>query len=345
MRQERLVTRERDAGLSELGASRLLVSASTIVQMAEERPKPDAERKPSFQKRQWSRLSASMETLDKRYHEGLDKALFRLGIERAMRDQEANAEWLTMLFGKSQIGSSELDALLTTMYAKTDLDKVDVRSKLIEGASLKKLRKSRDPFIQMALRLRPLEQEIEANGKRLAGRDALLKPRYLAALRAHTDGPLAPDANSTLRVTFGTVRGYRKSPEAEPYEPFTSVSQIMKKNRGEFPFAVPQAQQDAIAAKRFGAYVSEELGEVPVNFLTTLDTTGGNSGSPTLNRKGELIGLIFDGNYESMASDYVYIPELTRSIHCDYRYMLWIMDAVDQADHLLVEMGITPSVD
>ena len=85
-------------------------------------------------------------------------------------------------------------------------------------------------------------------------------------------------------------------------------------------------------------------GEVPVDFLTDLDITGGNSGSATLNGKGELVGLAFDGNKEGVASDVVFNPATTRTIHVDARYMLWQMDAIDGADHLLKEMGITPAL-
>src|SRR3546814_5311931 len=82
----------------------------------------------------------------------------------------------------------------------------------------------------------------------------------------------------------------------------------------------------------------ESLGDVPVNFLSDVDTTGGNSGSPTLNAKGELVGLLFDGNYESLSAGWIFNPELTRSIHVDARYMRWAMDEVDHAERLLEEM-------
>ena len=85
------------------------------------------------------------------------------------------------------------------------------------------------------------------------------------------------------------------------------------------------------------------LGSVPVDFLSTLDTTGGNSGSPTLNSRGELVGLLFDGAWESLLSDWYYESERVRSIHTDVRYMLWVMDKVDGAHRLLLEMGIDPS--
>jgi hypothetical protein len=115
---------------------------------------------------------------------------------------------------------------------------------------------------------------------------------------------------------------------------------VVAKHTGEEPFAAPKALLEAVAAKKFGPYVDPTLGEVPVDFLADLDITGGNSGSATLNAKGELTGLVFDGNIEAMASDWVFMPEITRSIHVDIRYVLWVMDAVDNADHLLTEMGV-----
>lgn len=340
---EMIKTRERDAGLGELSRGRLLSTASTIVQMAEERPKLDNDRKPYFQERQWSRMEARFATLDRKYHPKLDITLLGLGIERAMRS-EANAKWLIMLFGKAKMERSEIDALLATMYKGSKLDDQEVRLQLLKSATTRELSKSKDPFIQLALKLRPLEQSIENHDKMLSGKTALLKPKYLAALREHSDGPLAPDANGTLRVTFGTVRGYKPTPESEMYEPFSVMSEVIAKHTGAFPFNIPETQRKAVESGNFGAYVDSNLGEVPVNFLSDVDTTGGNSGSATLNAKGELIGLLFDGNYESMASDYVFIPEVTRSIHCDARYMMWVMDAVDGADRLLEEMGVTPSL-
>jgi S1-C subfamily serine protease len=81
---------------------------------------------------------------------------------------------------------------------------------------------------------------------------------------------------------------------------------------------------------------------VPVDFLSDVDTTGGNSGSATLNARGELVGLLFDGNYESMASDWQFMPDITRGIHVDIRYVAWILDVVENADDLVRELGLTP---
>ena len=100
---------------------------------------------------------------------------------------------------------------------------------------------------------------------------------------------------------------------------------------------------DAIAAADYGPYSSESVGSLPVCFLSDVDTTGGNSGSATLDSKGRLVGLLFDGNWESMISDWDFLPDVTRSIHVDVRYMLWVMDRIDGAHALLEELGVPPS--
>ena len=111
----------------------------------------------------------------------------------------------------------------------------------------------------------------------------------------------------------------------------------------EQPFDAPDDVLSAIAEQEWGPYADPELGSVPVDFLSTLDTTGGNSGSVTFNARGELCGLLFDGNYESMGSDWVFDPVSTRSIHVSSQYMLWTLDRVDGAHRLLREMGIDPA--
>jgi hypothetical protein len=183
-----------------------------------------------------------------------------------------------------------------------------------------------------------MEPMAEANreaAKNRGGAQARLMPRYMEALLAHAGGLVAPDANSTLRVTYGQVKGV-DAKDGLYYKPLTTLAGIVEKHTGEGDFDAPKVQLDAIKAR----LADPSLAEVPVNFLSTVDTTGGNSGSPTLNAKGELVGLLFDGTYESVASNYLFDPITTRSIHVDSRYMLWNMAEVDGAANLLQEMGV-----
>jgi len=234
---------------------------------------------------------------------------------------------------------------VAALYATTTLGDAQVRLDLLRKATTADLKKSKDPLVVLALELRPLMKEADDRHEAYAGRMAILKPKYMEALRAFRPATFAPDANSTLRITYGTVRSYKPTPDAAPYRPFTSLTEVLAKNKNAEPFDVPERLVAAAKAKKLGPYIDEKLGDVPVDFLSDLHITGGNSGSATINAKGELTGLVFDGNYESMASDWQFQPAITRSIHVDIRYVLWLLDAVDQGDHLLKEMGVEPKID
>ncbi len=151
-----------------------------------------------------------------------------------------------------------------------------------------------------------------------------------------------PDANSTLRLSYGKVRalprGTKQNDAKENY--FTTLKgTVAKYQPGDQEFDMPKKLIDLYNAKDFGAY-ADKAGHMPVNFLTDHDITGGNSGSPVLNGKGELIGLAFDGNIEAMAGDVIFDDELQRAINVDVRYILFIIDKYAGAKHLVDEMTI-----
>ncbi|MEW5855449.1 MAG: S46 family peptidase [Myxococcota bacterium] len=343
---EMMKTREQDATVREVSFMvRLLGAASQIVRMAEERAKPDAERHPDYQERNWKRMQQGMEALDKSYNRTMDKALLTSSLTRILSLPEAErSEVLKLVLGKAAPSEESIKKAVDALYAKPTLEDVKVRVKLLTSATTAELKKSKDPLIALALAVRPLLKAAEDRGEKLQGAMALVRPKYIEALRAAAGKPVAPDANGTLRITYGTVRGYRPKADAEEYKPFTTLTEVVAKNKNEEPFQAPQKLLEAVQAKKYGPYTDVALNDVPVDFLADLDITGGNSGSATLNGRGELVGLAFDGNIESMASDWVFMPSVTRSIHVDARYMAWVMDTVDGADHLLTEMGLTPAV-
>jgi hypothetical protein len=338
--------RENDAFLREsLQMVRLLDAATSIVRMAEERPKPDAERNPEYQERNWNRLSQSLSTVQKFYSRGLDRSLLALALRRVARQPQAERSGLLKIVTGGASDDASIKKAVDAIFAGTKLEDDATRQKLFKSASSADLAKSADPLVKLAVKLRPLLREMDERDERVGGAQALVRPRYVKALREFSGGVLAPDANGTLRVTYGTVRGYRPTPDAPPTRPFTTLSEVVAKTKGVEPFASPERLIAAARAKKYGPYVDPSLGDVPVDFLTDVDITGGNSGSATLNGRGELIGLAFDGIYENVASDWFFQPELNRTIHVDARYMRWVMDAIDGADHLLREMGAQPAVD
>lgn len=343
--------REKDMQFDELDLPKLVSSAITIVRMAEERSKKDADRDVGYQERQWTRMEQAQKSVSQAYNRKVDEALLGLALERIAKQPEADRtpafkEVLALGGGNAKDTSAEaLKKVVSKLYESTTLGDEKARMELFKTGTPASLKASKDPLIQLALKLRPLQKDKHQRQEAYDGKMALLKPKYMEAFKAFKkDVPFAPDANSTLRVTYGTVRGYKPTPDAQPYRPFTMLSQVIAKNQNKEPFDVPPQVVDFFNRKKLGPYVDETLGEVPVDFLADLHITGGNSGSATLNAKGELTGLVFDGNYEAMASDWVFTPSLTRSIHTDVRYIEWLLDGPFAGDHVLQEMGVTPKL-
>jgi hypothetical protein len=319
----------------------LIDAAKDIVRVAMEREKPDAERESGYQARDEARLEGDLRQLEKRLDVGVDRRLARYWLERyialpaAQRVPELDA-WLG-----ADATAKDIDARLESLYAGTGLADTETRLRWF-GASRAELAASVDPMLQLAQRLMPAILRMEGEKKAYDGALARMQPAHLQALidfRRSQGRAVYPDANGSLRITFGKVVGYAPR-DGVQYVPFTTLQGIAEKHTGTEPFDAGQTQLAAIRERRFGARSAEALDSVPVNFLTDLDVTGGNSGSATLNGRGELVGLVFDMTWDSVASNWVFNPALTRTIHVDVRYILWVMEQVMPAPRLLREMGV-----
>lgn len=314
--------------------SDLLKSARTVYRLSLERQKADAERESGFQQRDLAFIKARLARLEQSYVNKVDQARFEAGLKR-----------YAQLAAKSH--PQGLDALLpapgtvAALYQQTQLADTAKRLAWLEKDQAAVAR-SDDAFMQLAIKLQPVEAALEERRKEVDGNLERVIPQYMQAVIAwkKTQGkPVYPDANSTLRVTYGTVAPYSPR-DGITKGPFTTVEGIVEKVTGKAPFEAPQGLIDAVKQKRYGQFRDPALGTVPVNFLTSADTTGGNSGSAVMNKRGELIGLNFDSTYESITKDWYFDTAITRAIHLDIRYMLWVMKEVDHADNLLQEMTV-----
>lgn len=343
-------TREQSAALFSLtGSSSYLGAAETLHRLSVERPKADIDRDAAFQQRNWPRIRDGQERMQRSIDATVDQALlgWAMGLAAALpADQRIVAldEAAGLMPGMPKAEADKaIDSYLQRLFAGTRLGDKEFRLGLLEK-STSDLIATKDPFILLAASLEPLSEANRQANKNRSGARSRLAPRYMEAMLAKAGGLVAPDANSTLRVTFGQVKGV-DAKDGLYYKPQTTLAGIVQKHTGQGDFDAPKYQLDAIQALRSGKktpYLDPALKDVPVNFLSTVDTTGGNSGSPTLNAKGELVGLLFDGTYESVASNYLFDPVTTRSIHVDSRYLLWNMAEVDGAANLLAEMsGVT----
>jgi hypothetical protein len=343
-------TRERDAVFSGLraggGGGSLLGSATTIVEAAVNRPKKDLDREPEFQERNWSRTRESQDRMQKTLDRTVDRALLRYQLLEAARlgpgeriepiDRAAG-----LVAGQSADAAAKaIDAFLDTLYAGTKLFDKDVRLAMLDKSS-KDLAAAKDPFIDLAMQLQPLADQLRETTKTRQGMRYRVVPRYLKALYDKSSGLLAPDANGTLRVTYGRVLGV-DAKDGLFFKPQTTLAGVVDKQTGQGEFNAPQRELDAIRALRGGRttpYLDPALHDVPVDFLSAVDSTNGNSGSAVLNVRGELCGLLFDGTYDTVDSDIIYDPVSTRAINVDTRYLLWVLTEVDGATALLAELA------
>jgi hypothetical protein len=330
--------READRALtSEILAARLLYAASVIARVAEERQKPDAERALAYQERKLVDLRDQLAALDQQYHPRLDKALLVLALERQLATSAPERSSAFELLAGPHATPDTIRRAVDALYRTTRLGDRRHRLELFDRATPASLAKSRDPLVRAGVSLLPVLLDDEDRRKRFNGALLLHGQRYAEARLENAGGLVAPDANGTLRLSYGTVLGPPEGGAA-----FTTTAELVQKHTGTSPFDAPEALRKAVIERRFGTYASPTLGEVPVNFLSTAKSTNGNSGSATLDAEGKLVGLLFDSRFDSVASDFAEL-DITRSIYVDMRFVLFVLDAVTKADALLAELGVVPS--
>jgi len=325
---------DEEFGWSVATNSDLLKSGRTLYRLALEANKPDAAREPGFQQRDASFIKARLNRLEQSYEGAVDQARFAAGLQRYARlPQSMHVQGLDALLPAA-------DAV-PALYQQSQLGQTAARLDWM-GKDAAAIAASGDAFLQLAVGLNGVAMALEERRKEVDGQLERVIPQYMQAVIAWKKSqgkPVYPDANSTLRVTYGTVAPYSPR-DGVTKGPFTTVEGIVEKHTGVEPFNAPARLLEAIKAKRYGQFKDPVLGSVPVDFLTSADTTGGNSGSAVMNRHGELIGLNFDSTYESITKDWYFDRDITRAIHMDIRYMLWVMKEVDHADNVLKEMTI-----
>lgn len=323
---------------------RLLTAAGALYRLAEESTKPDAERKAGFQSRDLPRYEAFVAGMERNFAVSVEQALDLYNLSRyaAQPKKQRDSEFDKVLGIKDGMNEQQLKTLIDSWYANTGLHDLAKRTALLEMTP-EQFTQSDDAFVKAAVSLHQWNLKQEAAEEELAGKIQQAYASYMRAKIAFMQSKgqaVYPDANSTLRVTYGNVTGRGHGNEdGNAWAPFTTLRGITAKATGEGEFNAPKSQLDAIKAKQYGPYKVESLNSVPVNFLATLDITGGNSGSAVLNSKAELVGLAFDGTLDSIISDWDYNPNNTRSIQVDHRFMLWQMQ-LDGADNLLKEMAV-----
>ena len=331
-------SRERDFILPFLRPG-LLGQAIVLQRLALERGKPDAQRESGYQQRDEATIEGGLKQLQRRYDPQVEKATLLFALDRyfalpaAQRVPEFDA-----VFGKDKAMAA---AMLNTLYIETKLGDEANRLALMK-ADPKAVAASADPMMKAAAALQPALLRMEDEAKQRSGELLRLRPAYMQALIGYRNSQgkaVYPDANSTLRVSYGKVSPLSPR-DGMDYRPLTTVAGIVEKNTGVEPFDAPKPLLDAIAKGDFGSTIDPTLKTQTVDFMTNLDTTGGNSGSPVLDANGKLIGLNFDSNWEAVSASWMFDPRYKRAIHVDMRYLRWLLAKVYPAPQLLKEMNL-----
>ena len=325
------------------GNSALISQAKRIYRNAVEREKIDAERKPGYQDRDQERIINRIKSLDYSFDPRVDRAIFedRLivysGFDSSLR--RATYSKLLRLDESKEIILSKVDEIYSTDYQTSEnfLQMFEM--------SLDELNDSQDPLIIFAKDTFDESLAYEKESEETGAKRQLLKSKFIGLLKKYYESSgkqMYADANGTLRVTYGNVAGVSLK-DGLIYEPFTRLEGIAQKHSGIKPFNASEKLLNLIEAKDYGKYFYKPINSVPVNFLSTLDITNGNSGSATINSKFELVGLAFDGMLETIIADYKYIPD-ARTISVDSRYLLWTLEKLDEAENILEELTISNSI-
>lgn len=227
---------------------------------------------------------------------------------------------------------------IENLYARTIIDFNDEFSPLLE-MSEDEFSLVNDPFISFVRECKEIILKLEEAKKIRDGKLNMLLPQYMEAKRLWLDKSFIPDANSTLRLTYGYIKGYSPS-DAVYYSPITTLKGVIEKRREKGEYKVPDKLIDLYNKKDFGRFKDKKLNDVPVAILYNTDTSGGNSGSPVLNAYGEIVGVNFDRAFEATINDFTWSEDYSRSIGVDIRYILWVTQKFGEADFLLKEMGV-----
>ncbi|MBP7147419.1 MAG: S46 family peptidase [Acidobacteria bacterium] len=336
-------TREKDFLLRYMPVAVKTVGwANTLLRWSREQTKPDLQREPGYQERDRERLRTALEQEQKDYEPFAEREVLAYFLGRALdlpADQRLAA--VDRLLAPALRPGADRAAVIREYAGRvvsgTGLSKAETRLSLF-GAPRASLDKSGDPALELSRALEAERDAWEQRQKAQSGALARLRPRYSEMLIEWRGGAVYPDANSTLRMAIGTVKGY--SPRDGIFMlPQTTLDGMLEKHTGVAPFNLPARVRDAARTAEFGRWAQDDLGGIPVDFLADSDTTGGNSGSPVVNGRGELVGLNFDRVWENIAGDYGWSPVYSRHVSVDVRFLMWFLERVDHADNLLQEIG------
>lgn len=290
-------------------------------------------------KKEAKRISKNLDKIYEGYNSHVDMQLYSIALRSLVNYLPSYCtDGLLVKLKETETPDLIIPLVTKYMFEKSYFSSPQALKSFLANPSIDSL--ANDPLFMLNMSYELLMKQIQDSV-------ALLAPEFKFAMRSFTKGIIQmnpdklfyPDANSTLRVSYGKVIGYQPT-DGVSYRYFTTLDgKIEKNDPSEDVFTVPERMIDLWKRRDYGIY-ADSTGTMPLCFITDNDITNGNSGSPVLNANGHLIGVAFDGNHEAMACDYAYEPSMQRTIICDIRYVLFVIDKFAGAKHLVDEMTI-----
>jgi hypothetical protein len=314
----------------------ITTTAQRIYNMVKERAKPKKMRDPEFSEKDNKRAISRLHFIYMSFYEPADKGMLVYTLKMAAQLPENQR--ITGLDYILNDKTKTIEQWVNEAYKNTKLKDVEY-AKTLFYKPVKELDALDDPLIQLAKNIYAEGEALKKKNETFDANINELRKEYINALYTWKGTGLYPDANSTIRFSYGRIKGYSPR-DAVVYKPFTTIKGMLEKDTGQEPFDMLEDLKKLYKNRDLGRWTHPQLKVVPIAFTHTVDSTGGNSGSPVLNAKGELVGILFDGNYEAMACDWQYDPEIQRSISVDIRFVMFVTEKLAGAHHILREMGV-----
>jgi len=338
---ELLKTQPRDLLLQQISSvSDLFEIASLVGTIAADKEKPQAERNPNLAMFAM-RVRTALEEVFANRMPAFEREMLAFYLRQAAELPDgqkipAVEKRFGNLTGVARVRAEEEFA--RALSESKNLNSPAAVSALFDMTSAK-LRELNEPLIDFAGEITALSTQAQGGTRTFNATVGAWRPLLVRGMSEMRGTKLYPDANRTLRFSYGEVKGYVPH-DAAIYQPFTNLSGVIEKDTGREPFDVPAKLRQLYTSRDFGPYATPDGQNVPVDFISTADIIGGNSGSPIMNGRGEQVGIVFDGNYEGLGNDFFFNEALGRTISVDIRYVLFIADKFGGAGYLLKELDI-----
>jgi len=312
--------------------------ARFIVQNAEEKEKENSKRKTAFKDENIEKFILKFDETFRISMKSIERDFLVRMLNDATKFSESSRIKAVDSFLFSKMKKEDIVKFVDNNFiASKIMDKENFKSLLTK--SLDELKQLDNSLIKFALELNEQNKLLNSENDKIDGALSKLLPEFNEVKKDWKNTRFIPDANGTLRFTYGYIKGY--SPKDAIYSsPITSLKGIIEKSYLGSEYSIPPKLKELYVAKDFGQFYNAKLKSIPVALLYNMDTTGGNSGSPILDAQGKLIGVNFDRAYEATINDFAWNDDYSRSIGVDIRYILWVTQKLGGANYLLEEMGV-----